>query len=44
MNLYERQFLRRVLRTDMTDHAYLLHIQKLHEHDTYLLRRFEDTA
>lgn len=42
--LYERQFPQRVLRTDMTDHAYLLHIQELHERDTYLLRRFEDTA
>lgn len=42
--LYERQFPMRVLRTDITDHAYLLHIQELTEKDTYLLRRFEDTA
>lgn len=41
--LYERQFPVRVLKKDLTDHAYLLHIQVLHEHDTYLLRRFEDT-
>jgi len=41
---YERQFPMRVLRTDITDHAYLLHMQELTEKDTYLLRRFEDTA
>ncbi|WP_223515714.1 GIY-YIG nuclease family protein [Pseudomonas sp. GL-R-26] len=42
--LYDRQFPMRVLRSDMTDHAYLLHIQELSETDTYLLRRFEDTV
>ncbi|MGE8451610.1 MAG: SOS response-associated peptidase family protein [Pseudomonadales bacterium] len=33
--LYGRQFPQRVLRTDMNDHAYLLHIQELREHDTH---------
>lgn len=42
--LYERQFPMRVLRRDITDHAYLLHIQELTGKDTYLLRRFEDTT
>ncbi|WP_092302685.1 GIY-YIG nuclease family protein [Pseudomonas sp. NFIX28] len=42
--LYERQFPSRVLRSDVSDHAYLLHIQELREHDAYLLRRFEETA
>lgn len=41
---YNRKFPSRVLRKDIEQHAYLLHIQELHEHDTYLLRRFEDTA
>lgn len=42
--LYERQFPVCVLKKDLADHAYLLHIQVLREHDTYLVRRFEDTA
>ena len=39
---YERQFPSRVLRKDMGAHEYLLHIQPIDEHDTYLLGRFEN--
>lgn len=42
--VYERQFPMRVLRKDMAAHEYLLHIQEIGEHDTYLLSRFEDKA
>ncbi|KPA86962.1 putative endonuclease [Pseudomonas asplenii] len=41
--LYERQFPVRVLKKDIEQHAYLLHIQELTERDTYILKRFEDT-
>ena len=41
---YGRQFPMRVLKKDIEQHAYLLHIMPLSEHDTYILKRFEDTA
>ena len=40
---YGRQFPLRVLKKDIEQHAYLLHIQPLTERDTYILKRFEDT-
>ena len=42
--MYERKFPMRVLKKDMEQHEYLLHIMPLSEHDTYILKRFEDTA
>ncbi|BCP56232.1 hypothetical protein K32_48490 [Kaistia sp. 32K] len=42
--LYGRQFPMRVLKKDIEQHAYLLHIQPITERDTYILKRFEDTA
>lgn len=41
---YGRQFPMRVLKKDIEQHAYLLHIQEMTERDTYLLKRFQDTA
>lgn len=41
---YGRQFPLRVLRKDIDEHSYLLHIRELGPHDDYLLRRFRDTA
>ncbi|SEI17022.1 GIY-YIG catalytic domain-containing protein [Pseudomonas asplenii] len=41
---YERKFPMAVMRKDMAKHDYLLHIQQIGEHDTYLLGRFEDRA
>lgn len=41
---YGRQFPLRVLRKDIHEHAYLLHIRVVEPHDDYLLRRFRETA
>jgi hypothetical protein len=41
--LYERKFPMSVRLKDIEAHDYLLHIQELGEHDTYLLKRFQDT-
>lgn len=40
---YGRKFPQRVLKKDMADHAYLLHIRELGPDDDYLMRRFRDT-
>lgn len=42
--LYDRQFPLRVLKKDIQQHAYLMHIQEVTEQDTYILKRFDDTA
>lgn len=42
--LYGRQFPLRVLKKDIEQHAYLLHIQELTDQDTYLLKRFQDSC
>lgn len=41
---YGRQFPMRVLKKDMDEHEYLLHIRELAPGDVYLRRRFLDTA
>lgn len=43
-DLYERQFPMRVMAKDMAANEYLLHIQQVSETDTYILKRFQDTA
>lgn len=43
-SLYERKFPMRVLAKDMAANEYLLNIQELTEHDTYILSRFEHKA
>ena len=41
---YERKFPMAVLKKDMAANEYLLHIQEIADTDTYILKRFQDTA
>lgn len=41
---YGRQFPLRVLKKDLDEHAYLLHIRPIGPEDDHILRRFRDTA
>jgi len=41
---YGRKFPQRVLKKDLEDHAFLLHLREVEAHDDYIRRRFRDTT